>query len=427
MFKVLMIARYHRHRIASAIYQVTLSAQVTITHQRNPFFIPSPIMPPKFRSRSPVCSMLQLIGSFVILYSPYYVTIMWQSSLQVVPSIEAPPIFPSQPFNEYFMWIASTLLTCSCPINSLLYGVKSKTIRKTFQNYWRKKRTKCEINNEIQARTPSTCGSRRPSISAGIFQKPTLQRRLSETFFDLGNVRDKPKIKRIASELAWRPINITFASLDRPSTNPQITASCNTLQVPNSDAEPATLEDRELYLSLKNSFRMAMKMENPRHVVNFQLNKKPRKATPADSSRQVQLFEAIPLKSPKILITRAFSEDSDKSQPNTPAKCLAKIHRKYSSSGTLPDGIPSKWKPQSSKESDSESESTRAACTVSSNSTTVSEMSRRYSSLEEHSCSVKSEEQQLLLSWPTTRKKYQQGNRQRKFDEQNGGQQEVIL
>ncbi|XP_026680086.1 G protein-coupled receptor 161-like [Diaphorina citri] len=36
--KVLMIARYHRHRIASAIFEVTLSAQVTITHQKNPFY-----------------------------------------------------------------------------------------------------------------------------------------------------------------------------------------------------------------------------------------------------------------------------------------------------------------------------------------------------------------------------------------------------
>ena len=43
--RVLGIARYHRHRIASAIYEVTLSAQVTITHQRNPFFIPTVTSP----------------------------------------------------------------------------------------------------------------------------------------------------------------------------------------------------------------------------------------------------------------------------------------------------------------------------------------------------------------------------------------------
>lgn len=53
--RVLGIARYHRHRIASAIYEVTLSAQVTITHQRNPFFVPTVTAPsaggpPRFHS-----------------------------------------------------------------------------------------------------------------------------------------------------------------------------------------------------------------------------------------------------------------------------------------------------------------------------------------------------------------------------------------
>lgn len=59
--RILGIARYHRHRIASAIYEVTLSAQVTITHQRNPFFIPTVTSPssggpPRFHSAaSTVC------------------------------------------------------------------------------------------------------------------------------------------------------------------------------------------------------------------------------------------------------------------------------------------------------------------------------------------------------------------------------------
>ena len=60
--RVLGIARYHRHRIASAIYEVTLSAQVTITHQRNPFFVPTVTAPsaggpPRFHSAaSTVCT-----------------------------------------------------------------------------------------------------------------------------------------------------------------------------------------------------------------------------------------------------------------------------------------------------------------------------------------------------------------------------------
>lgn len=59
--RILSIARYHRHRIASAIYEVTLSAQVTITHQRNPFFIPTITAPssggpPKFHSAAKTVS-----------------------------------------------------------------------------------------------------------------------------------------------------------------------------------------------------------------------------------------------------------------------------------------------------------------------------------------------------------------------------------
>lgn len=80
-----MIARYHRHRIASAIYEVTLSAQVTITHQRNPFFVPTVTAPnsggPRFRSRSAVYSVFQLVGSFLFLYTPYYIIILWESTI----------------------------------------------------------------------------------------------------------------------------------------------------------------------------------------------------------------------------------------------------------------------------------------------------------------------------------------------------------
>ena len=59
--RVLGIARDHRHRIASAIYEVTLSAQVTITHQRNPFFMPAITAPsaggpPKFHNAASTVS-----------------------------------------------------------------------------------------------------------------------------------------------------------------------------------------------------------------------------------------------------------------------------------------------------------------------------------------------------------------------------------
>lgn len=204
-----MIARYHRHRIASAIYEVTLSAQVTITHQRNPFFVPTVTAPsaggPKFRGRNAISTVLQLLISFLLLYLPYYSVILWEASASTLLKPTIPKIHP------HIFTLASTLLTCSPPINGFLYGVKSKTLRKTFQNYWRKKISKSEVNQEIQARTPSTCGSRRPSLTPlGFFCKPTIQRRLSEAILDVHKAVSsptRPKMKRIASELTWRPHN----------------------------------------------------------------------------------------------------------------------------------------------------------------------------------------------------------------------------
>lgn len=210
-----MIARYHRHRIASAIYEVTLSAQVTITHQRNPFFVPTVTAPsaggPKFRGRNAISTVLQLLISFLLLYLPYYSLILWEASASAFLANSTKPILPR--IHPHIVTVASTLLTCSPPINGFLYGVKSKMLRKTFQNYWRKKLTKSEVNQEIQARTPSTCGSRRPSLTPlGFFTKPTIQRRLSEAILDVHNASGSPnksRIKRIASELTWRPHHST--------------------------------------------------------------------------------------------------------------------------------------------------------------------------------------------------------------------------
>ncbi|XP_051160458.1 uncharacterized protein LOC127281023 isoform X4 [Leptopilina boulardi] len=228
--RVLGIARYHRHRIASAIYEVTLSAQVTITHQRNPFFIPSITSPnagggpPRFHSAA--STVMQLVGSLYLLYFPYCGLILWEVCCAIgvggtQQRLHAHPRFAS---------LASLLLACSPPVNGLLYGLKSRTLRRSVQNYWRKKATKSELQQEIQARTPSATGSRRPSGNgqASFFPFPPLQRRLSEALLVLGSCRTG---------------NIFDESNVRNSfhrSRLQTAASCNTLRVPNTELGGST-------------------------------------------------------------------------------------------------------------------------------------------------------------------------------------------
>jgi hypothetical protein len=126
-----MIARYHRHRIASAIYEVTLSAQVTITHQRNPFYLQS-----QFKGRRAIVTVLQLLGSLLLLYFPYYGVIVWEATASTVSAFNAteidgvdwqpPPQQSPGHVNPIVVYLAMALITCSPPINGFIYGVKSK-------------------------------------------------------------------------------------------------------------------------------------------------------------------------------------------------------------------------------------------------------------------------------------------------------------
>lgn len=364
-----MIARYHRHRIASAIFEVTLSAQVTITHQRNPFFLPGGAAS-KFKGRSAVSKVLQLLGSFMFLYFPYYGVILWESSSSTFLSKSVPiQVHP------HLVMIASTLLTFSPPVNGLLYGVKSKVLRKSFQNYWRKQMTKSEVNQEIQARTPSACGSRRPSLTPlGILNRPAgamLQRRLSEAFieppksgFFLGS-SPRSKIQRIASELSWRPVStsgLTFTGVDvntnqiKPSKSfrSQHAASFSTLQVPNRDIENCHIEKDELI----KSFRVAVaKTEENGDKQKLSAIKPVLRNSLSNTSLFVQKVmgagnirfnlgdggkdngsEKPVRRSPRILITRAFSEESDPktpSSPNTPTGKSELVKKHSSSASTL--------------------------------------------------------------------------------------------
>jgi hypothetical protein len=137
--QVLMIARYHRHRIASAIYEVTLSAQVTITHQRNPFYLQS-----QFKGRRAIVTVLQMLGSLLVLYFPYYGVVAWEAAASALSSPNATGAAPDvdwQPqqspghVDPFVISLAMALITCSPPINGFIYGVKSKVNIFVFLNY----------------------------------------------------------------------------------------------------------------------------------------------------------------------------------------------------------------------------------------------------------------------------------------------------
>nr|CAI5856563.1 unnamed protein product [Callosobruchus analis] len=316
-----MIARYHRHRIASAIYEVTLSAQVTITHQRNPFFVPTVTAPnsggPKFKSRSAIYTVFQLVASFLILYVPYYTTVMWDAALGPLNNRK----------DQATMYaIASSLLVSSVPVNAFLYGVRSKILRKALKNYWRKKQTKSEVNQEIQARTPSTCGSRRPSLTPlGFLTKPSIQRRLSETLIDVNRALKSPskgnKIKRISSEATWRPPSsnsLNMSPKDEYDRHLVQTTSCNTLQVPSNETEVSAVTEEEIYIKLKDKSSPTKYYSANAIIQKFlgleQQDKSVKKATAVLKN----VSEKV---SPRILITRAMSEENDRtSNASTPKK-----------------------------------------------------------------------------------------------------------
>lgn len=417
-----MIARYHRHRIASAIYEVTLSAQVTITHQRNPFFVPIVTAPssggPKFRGRSAIYTVLQLLGSFLLLYLPYYVAIVWEASSSIIAQTEKQPLSKIHP---HIFTIASTLLTCSPPVNGFLYGVKNKALRKTFQNYWRKKLTKSEVNHEIQARTPSTCGSRRPSLTPlGFFSKPTIQRRLSEALLDVQKAvsgSQRANIKRISSELTWRPNSTTalnFPVCEENRVRLSQTTSCNTLQVPRTDSDDVSFiaEDevcKKLPLDIPHA--TSYRRNSSTHLLHriFGTEQSEQKNKKAVAMKNV--LEGTPKRSPRILITRAYSEDSDKthSHPGSPSKDT--ITKRHSNSATTL--LERKWRQLRCNETDGD----ESACSTTTKpllddnsgnnrSSDSSDASEIYMTIDESiqiesSNAEAANEDQLLLSWST--------------------------
>lgn len=197
-------ANYQRHRIASAIYESVLSAQVAITHQKNPFPpvpnlfgqpfpVAASIYPPKpnpfelkRKSQKAALVVFELIASVVILYSPYYLFVIVYAFYRRK-KLNDEEIESSENVMSTLIFLGQFLLLCSPTLNAILYGFKNKTMQESIHNFWRKQKTKIELHYEIQARTPSTCGSRRASMTEITnnlpAHQPQLKRQLSEFFF----------------------------------------------------------------------------------------------------------------------------------------------------------------------------------------------------------------------------------------------------
>lgn len=199
--KILTIANYQRHKIANAIFEATLSAQVAITHQKNPFAMTFLYQSKpnahemRRKSKKATFVVFELIIVVVVLYFPYYIFLIW---FRFYVNEQDGDLWINKHLDHLNVTIFTVqyILLFSPTINACLYGLNNKTIKENLKNIWRKQKTKIDLLHEIQNRTPSTCGSRRPSLTensnipqlispnAFIHQhQPILKRQLSEFFF----------------------------------------------------------------------------------------------------------------------------------------------------------------------------------------------------------------------------------------------------
>ncbi|XP_022251239.1 rhodopsin, GQ-coupled-like [Limulus polyphemus] len=108
------IARYHRHRIVTAIYEVTLRAQATVTHQRNPCYLS------KFKGKNAFFTIVQLVGSVVVLVVPYFSVMIWEAAT-------------GKEGSDILVSVTTIMLGCVPTVNAYVYGVKSRVLRHTFK------------------------------------------------------------------------------------------------------------------------------------------------------------------------------------------------------------------------------------------------------------------------------------------------------
>lgn len=210
--RILVIARHHRHRIVSALWDVTVSAQATVTPQRSHFYLT------RYRGRSAANTVFHFVGTLFILYLPSACCLLYEAMARVrVPTSVSATNF--------------VLLAFAPAVNGFVYGVKSKVLRKNFKNFLRKRLYRSEVNYEIQSRAPSAPASRRPSVTPSISLplQQKLQRRMSEILIQPTSASTPSdagaKLVRRSSELSFRPRGSTSSiprdvGLTRPAGDP---------------------------------------------------------------------------------------------------------------------------------------------------------------------------------------------------------------
>lgn len=142
------------------------------------------------KSQKAAIVVFELIASVVILYCPYYLfVIIFSFHRKSQQFAKQTKDFESRETAlNIVVYLVQFLMLCSPTINAILYGFKNKTIQENIHNFWRKQKTKIELHYEIQARTPSTCGSRKASLTEVTtnlphLYQPQLKRQLSDFFF----------------------------------------------------------------------------------------------------------------------------------------------------------------------------------------------------------------------------------------------------
>ncbi|KAH8039106.1 hypothetical protein HPB51_005231 [Rhipicephalus microplus] len=132
--------------------EVTLRAQATVTHQRNPWYLA------RFRGRSALLSTAQLVASLALLTAPHFALLLWEAST----GRRTPPLLGS----------ATTALLCWSPCaHAYVYGVRSRALRQTFKDLLRRHVYRQQVCREAARRASAANG--------GTPGRPKLIRRFS--------------------------------------------------------------------------------------------------------------------------------------------------------------------------------------------------------------------------------------------------------